>query len=159
MAKQGCKFPAGTLVFESHDTGLLSVYVALGCNKFYRRVCDIQITRECAQGSEFFLPLGTMDKWGNDYDADKIRVSGSIVSLPSNATHQWDAPMTLRYNSAIKVGLAERKGVKWAWRVALYKQWKSNPIFSTINLLPRCKATLSGEVETLIGLFKAYLGH
>ena len=156
MTKQDCKFARGVLVSESHRSDLTSVYVALGCCNYFDRVDGVQVTRECAQGSEFCLYLGTMDKWGNDYDADTICVDSLIVSLPSNATHQWDMHMRKAYSSSLGPEPSDGSYIKWAWRVALWRCWDLSP-GSLVHLSPICKATL-GETEfsMLVDTFTAH---
>ena len=155
MTKQDCKFAPGTLVFESHGQDLVSVYVALGCSKYSRHVRNIQIKRECRSGNEFFLYLGTMDRWSHDKD-DQSYEGDLMCSLPSVSVHPWDTHMRDCYSDSLGLKSSDSSYTKWAWRVALWRQWNLSPD-SLVRLSPICKATLGDtEFSVLVDRFTAH---
>ena len=161
MTKQDCKFARGALVSEGHGQSLMSLYVALGCRKYFDYVDGVHVARECAQGSEFCLYLGTMDKWGNDYDADTICVDSLIVSLPSNSVNAWGWYMNDSFEYYLNFVLRDnRENMKWVSRVALWKHWVGAVSLDEMSakIPPRHKEILGDEDEILRGLFKEHFG-
>ena len=143
MIKQDCKFTPGTLVFESHEQEM-SVYLALGCRKYFHYVGDVQVTRECQSGTEFFFYFGTMNQWGHDKN-NEIREGNLVCSLPSVSVRPWDTRMVERYSGSLGLKSFDSSYTKWAWRVALWRRWDSS-IGSLVHLSPICKTTL-GDTE------------